>query len=175
MNFKDTPKSWQIAILIAISFAVAFGIGELASVLWDAIGGGFKSFTVVTIITMALVATLIRLDRIARKRDLVSPVYLDVLKGSWGIILVLFLVLAVDYTARQTRYLKDFKKRKAKKTEIVEFPSIEIDPLIFEDTVFPDYYDGKYSVPSNWGYFDKEEWDYAWLDISEYEAGVFEG
>lgn len=175
MNLKNTPKPWQICVEIAISFGLTVGIAEIAYLLWSAIGGGFKSFAVIVLMAIAFVIIAIYIDRIARKRDLVSPVYLDVLKGSWGILLVLFLVLAVDYTARQTRYLKDFKKRQAKKTEIVEFPSIEIDPLIFEDTVFHDYYDGKYSVPSNWGYFDKEEWDYAWLDISEYEAGVFEG
>ena len=109
MNLKNTPKPWQICVEIAISFGLTVGIAEIADLLWSAIGGGFKSFAVIVLMAIAFVIIAIYIDRIARKRDLVSPVYLDVLKGSWGIILVLFLVLAVDYTARQTRYLKDFK------------------------------------------------------------------
>ena len=85
MNLKNTPKPWQICVEIAISFGLTVGIAEIADLLWSAIGGGFKSFAVIVLMAIALVIIAIRIEHIVRKKELVSPVYLDVFKGCQGI------------------------------------------------------------------------------------------
>lgn len=175
MNLKNTPKPWQICVEIAISFGLTVGMAEIADLLWSAIGGGFKSFAVIVLMAIALVIIAIRIEHIARKKELVSPVYLDIFKGCWGMVLFLFFIWAIDYSIHQTRYIKDFKERQAEKESIIVTPDFPADSLLSEDLMFPDFYTGKYCYAPLWGSYDPETNEYNnQIDLSDYFLSGYE-
>lgn len=175
MNLKNTPKPWQICVEIAISFGLTVGIAEIADLLWSAIGGGFKLFAVIVLMAIAFVIIAIYIDRIARKRDLVSPVYLDVFKGCLGMVLFLFIIFAIDYSVHQARYIKDFKERQAEKASIIVTPDFPADSLLYEDSIFPDFYTSHFDYYPSWGSYDPETNEYSnQIDLSDYFLSGYE-
>lgn len=114
MNLKEHPKTWQLAIMIVVSVASALLLGELCSILWDALGGGYKSLVVMIGIAALVVAGLLWLDKIVQRRSTVSPVYLQVLKGSWGTLLCIFIVWVCIYSIQQHNYLLGLHERQVK-------------------------------------------------------------
>lgn len=176
MNFKNTPKPWQLAVLIAASCAGLFLVGFLASGLWDLIDGGFISFAVVTLFVAALVTAFVFLDRSLRRKESLSPVYLDVFKGCWGLALACYLVFSVDYTISQIRYLRDFHARQAKVEKEVEIPFPDTDSLLIpEVNICNEYYTGPYSHEPRWGFYDLSTREYdEWIDISDWWQEAYE-
>lgn len=175
MNLKNTPKPWQICVEIAVSFGLTVGMAEIANLLWSAIGGGFKSFAVIVLMAIALVIMAIRIEHIARKKELVSPVYLDVFKGCWGMALFLFSIWAIDYSVHQIRYIEDFKERQAKNAEVIEIPDFPVDSLLYEDSICPDFYASHFDYYPSWGSYDPETNEYSNpIDLSDYFLSGYE-
>lgn len=175
MNLKSKPKPWQICVEIAISSCLLFGIVAITDRLWTALGGGFKSFTVIVLMAIALVIIASSIEHIARKKELISPVYLDVFKGCWGMVLFIFIIFSIDYCIHQTRYIKDFKERQTKKTEVNEIPDFLADSLLYEDLTFPDFYTGQFEYQTSWGSYDPETNEYNNLiDLSDYFISGYE-
>ena len=75
INLSDSPKTWQVALLIVVSCIGVHCLGTIEMMVWHAIGGGFPALAVSVASVAIIVLLLLWFDRRMRltKRFIWQP------------------------------------------------------------------------------------------------------